>query len=162
MDQWKFESNTKKYFFLACALFLVGGVLMYGFRDFDVTHFADSTAGFFLGVFLSLLSSSLLFTPYYEVTTIDSLSRSIVIRSKTLFGEKVKKISADVIESARVAFIGRASNFIGNTYYISLHMRDGSYTQLFLSGYYDGRTSENVLKERLMYLEKALGIMCEK
>lgn len=131
---------------------------MYRFRDFDAVQFSDSTGGFLLGILLFVLAFASLFSPYHEVTTIDPLHRTLLIESTTLFGKKKKTISADTIESARVSFIGKASNFIENTYYISLHMRDGSRFPLFLSGYYDGRGSENALREQLTRLGESLGI----
>ena len=148
METWKLESNTIKYFVLSSTLFFVGGILMYRFRDFDTTRFSD----FYFGLCVFVLS-----IPRSDDYR-SSAPHPLHIEGTTLFGKKEKTISADTIESARVSFIGKASNFIENTYYISLHMRDGFRFPLFLSGYYDGRGSENALREQLTRLRESLGI----
>lgn len=160
MEIWREESNTIKYFILSFSFFVVGGVLMFGFRHFDTSQFTDSLGGFLLGVLLFILAIGLFFVPYKEVTIIDPVARNISIHSTTLFGEKEEVIPADTIENARVSYFGKASQVIGNTYYISLLMRDGSRHHLFLSGYYNGRGSESAVEEKCLRLGEYLGIQC--
>lgn len=159
MESLIIESNAKKQQIFLGVLFAVGIVFLMITRGVDIHQFSNETAAFFIGLLLFLLAiGAFIWSPLKEVTIIDSKERQIIIRSTRVFGTSEEIITTSTIEGARVAYIGKASNFIGNTYYISLHLINGTTKPLFLNAYYDGKFSARTQEERLNLLVSMLGI----
>lgn len=151
MESWVIESNPTKQRLLLAGMFVVGMVLTIGFRHFDTSGVTDTLAGFLLGLLLIGISGAGFFVEARQTITVNPVSRTITLTTVKIHGGAVTErcIPFDTVVNARVAFLGKASNSIGNTYYVSLSMSDGSHVSLFFPFYFDGRGDETVATERL-------------
>lgn len=156
MEIWKIESNPVKQFTLSGVFAVMGIVFLIIFRDFDASGFTDSLSGFLLGVLLVTIAVASLFSIYRQTIIVDPTTKTITITSERFSGTEKQVIPFHTITNVCVAFLGRASNFIGNTHYLSLTLIDNSHCPLFFPAFFDGRTSKTVAEERyrrlMMYL----------
>lgn len=156
MEIWTTESNSVKQFGLSVVLGVVGILLMAGFRNFDSSGLTESLSGFLLGVLLMFISLGSVFGILKQTIIVDPNKKEIRILSTTVFGAKERVIPFDTILNVRVAFQGKASNYIGNTYYLSLTLHDQSHCPLFFPAYFDGRGSQSVAEARVHRLQSYL------
>jgi hypothetical protein len=157
MEIWKIQSNSGKQIALSVVMAAAGLFVAYSFRNFSGPGFTNSLAGFLLGLLLLLTGVVSLLATGRQTITVDPGSQSILVEDWNLFGKRERSFAFGDIIDMRVAKIGKASNYTF-TYYVSLHLADGSTYPLFLTAYYDGRWDRAEAEERCQKLKSYLQI----
>lgn len=157
MDSWQLESNPVKQIALALGCVAVGLVLAIGFRNFSVAGMTNGLAGFLLGLILLLIGLSALLVSGKQTIVVDTRARRISITDTNRFRTRKQLIAFGDIVDTRVAYFGKASNFV-NFYYLVLELASGQKVKLFSPGYfYDGGSDRSVMESRRRRLEECLG-----
>lgn len=157
MEKWTEESDATRQSLLELLLVAVGTLMMLLTRDVDFHVMNDLFAAFATGALLFIVGIVAFIENIHQTITIDPVKRLITIVTETRFKSTEKTIAFDYISDLRVAFLGRRSNVIGQTYYLSLTLSDGTTRPLFFPAYFKGRGSESVANERLGRLKVYLG-----
>jgi len=154
---WRIESSPVKQTALSVITLLVGGMLLYGFRNFDASGLPDSLAGFLLGGLLFLIGLPGLITGGKEAITFDPHSKTILIENVNRFRTNRRYIGFNEVSDVRTTSIGHRSD--GSiTYYLLLDLKNGKKVPLFYPSYYDGRFSSYVAEERCEKAKEYIGI----
>ena len=155
MEIWTTESNPVKQSILSWAIVVVGLILVYGFRNFDVSGFTNSLAGFLLGILLVLIGVPAVLMVGKQTITVDPKIRQILIEDESRFGTKKKIIPFNEIVDLHVSSLGRRSEGTVS-YYVSLKMTSGKTLPLFFPAYYEGRWDRSVAESRCSRIQSYL------
>jgi hypothetical protein len=131
MQTWVSRSSYFRQGAVAIAAVVAGLVLMLGFRHFQGN--GDLLAGFLLGVLLLVVGAAGLAVAGTQTITVDHVLRRIAVDDRTLLGAKTREIGFTEISDISIGYQGKKSNFV-QTYYLVLHLTNGSEYPLFAPG----------------------------
>lgn len=152
MDTWTSQSSTTKQTMLASGSFVVGIVLVIGFRSFTVAD-TNSLAGFLLGLLLLVIGASAFLKGGKQTIIIDSNARRIVVENANRFSTKKRIIPFSEIAGTSIGYLGKKSNYV-SFYYIILKLKSGKEYPLFSPGYFfEGSSERSVMEDRRLRLE---------
>lgn len=153
---WVSSSRPRVQLAAGLGLFVVGGVLMWGTRDF-ASGGDNALAGFLLGALLFALGAASVLVSGKQTVTVDPRKRLIVVRDARLVGGATDTIAFQQVRDVSIGFLGKRSNLVG-TYYLVLHLTDGREYPLFAPGrFFEGASDRDTVEGWRSRLEGYLG-----
>ena len=111
MGSWVTRSRPSLQLATAVGCFVVGLVLVIGFRGFNSVK-EDAFAGFLLGVMLAVVGLLALVFTGAQTVTVDPGARRIDVVEMSVVGRRSRSIRFDAVRSIDVGFLGKRSNFV--------------------------------------------------
>jgi len=156
LNQLKFESNPGKQTALAIACIVIGGILAWGFRDFDGSGLTNSLAGFLLGLLLLGIGAAAFSARGKQTIEIDPRLRRIVVVDETTLHTRKRVIPFADIVGTHIGYLGRTSNHV-RFYSIILELANGETFPLFAPGrFYEGGSDRGTIESRRQHLDALL------
>jgi hypothetical protein len=124
---------------------VVGGVLMWGMRDFAIRG-DNVLAGFLLGVLLFVIGVASILVHGAQTVTIDARKGLIEVSDARPVGTKLTAIAFQQVADVSIGYLGKRTSFV-NTYYLVLHLTDGREYPLFAPGrFFEGTSDRDVVE----------------
>ena len=155
MDSWTSQNNPTKQTLLSFGTFIVGLLLVVGFRDFALAD-GNALAGFLGGIFLLIMGAVGFLMSGKQTVVVDPRARRIVVEDTNRLRTKRRSIAFSDVVDIRIGYLGKRSNYV-NFYSLVLELKSGEEFPLFGPGqFHEGGSDRSAMEDRRRRLEEYL------